>query len=58
MDDNTNKRVYSESVVCLRKMSDHSEANRRWENQVKNFDSPILRELFGSDGQSIEFEWR
>ena len=58
MDDNTNKeRVNSESVLCLRKMSDHSEANRRWENQVTNFDSPIFRELLGCDGQSIEFEW-
>ena len=22
--------VYSDSVLCLRKMSEHSEANRRW----------------------------
>ena len=28
-------RVYSDSVLCLREMSDHSEANRRWKNQVK-----------------------
>ena len=28
-------RVYSDSVLRLVKMSDHSEANRRWENQVK-----------------------
>ena len=27
-------------------MSDHSEANRRWENQVNNFDSPILTDNY------------
>ena len=30
-------RVYSDSVLCLVKVSDHSEANRRWENQVEEF---------------------
>ena len=28
-------RVYSDSVSCFGKMSDHSEANRSWEDQVK-----------------------
>ena len=28
-------RIASDSVLCLVTLSDHSEANRRWENQVK-----------------------
>ena len=40
-------------------MSDHSEANRRWENQVEEFrQSNSYRELFGIDGEPIEFEWK
>ena len=53
-----NVRVYSDSVLCLRKMSDHSEANRRWENQVKEFrQSDSYREVPGIDGEQMEFEW-
>ena len=52
-------RVYSDSVPCLGKRSDHSEANRRWENQVEEFrQSNSFRELLGIDGETIEFEWR
>ena len=29
--------INSDSVMCVKKMSDHSEANRRWENQVEEF---------------------
>ena len=39
-------RLYSDSVLCLGKMSDHSEANRRWRNQVKKFNSPNLTENY------------
>ena len=28
-------RVCSDSVLCFGKISDHSEANRRWEDQIK-----------------------
>ena len=38
-------------------MSDHSEANRRWENQVKFRKSTSYRQLLVIDGESIEFEW-
>ena len=39
-------------------MSDHSEANRRWENQVQEFQQTnSYRELLGIDGEPIEFEW-
>ena len=34
-------RVYSDSVLCLGKMSDHSEANRRWKSS-KKINSPSL----------------
>ena len=50
--------VYSDSVLCLGKMSDHSEANRRWENQIQEFrQSNSHRELLGIDGEPIEFVW-
>ena len=39
-------------------MSDHSEANRRLENQVKEFrQSNSYRELLGIYGEPIEFQW-
>ena len=55
---NAKVHVYSDSVLCLGKLSDHSEANRRLENQVEEFhQSNSYRELFGIDGEPIEFEW-
>ena len=56
----TNARAlfYSDSVFSLVKMSDHSEANRRWENQVAELlQSNSYRELHGIDGEPIEVEW-
>ena len=42
----------------LGELSDHSEANRRWENQVEEFrQSNSYRELHGIDGEPTEFEW-
>ena len=53
----TKVRVYSDSVSCFAKMSDHSEANRRWEGQVEQFrQSNSYRELLGIDGEPFEFE--
>ena len=50
--------VYSDSVLCLGKLSGHSEANRRWEGQVADFQlSASFEELLGIDGEPIEFEW-
>ena len=44
--------------VMQGKMLDHSEANRRWENQVEEFrQTNSFRELRGIDGKSIEFDW-
>ena len=48
----------SDSVLCLWKLSDHSEANRRWESQVADFQLTVsYQELLGVDGEPIEFEW-
>ena len=50
------ERVCSDSVLRLGKMSDHSEANRRWENQVKEFRQfDSYRELLGINGETMEF---
>ena len=49
--------VYSDSVKCLVKLSDLSEAKRRWEGQVADFQLPASYEaLPGIDGEPIEFE--
>ena len=51
-------RVYSDSVLCLGKKTDLADANRRWEGQVEDFQqTDSYRELYGIDGESIEFEW-
>ena len=53
-----NVHFYSDPVLCLAKMQDHSEANQRWKNQLEEFrQSNSYRELFGIDGEPIEFEW-
>ena len=38
--------VYTDSVLCLERMSEHSEANQKWKNQVEKFDSPILTKSY------------
>ena len=56
-------RVSPVSVLCLGKMTDPADANRRWEGQVeedgkvKFQQTDAHRELFGIDGESIEFKW-
>ena len=51
-------RVYSDSELCLGKMSSGEEAKARWSSQVKEFQvySPV-EEFPGIDGVAIEFEW-
>ena len=50
--------VYSDSVLCLVKMQEHSEANQRWKTQLEEFRQIIShRELLGIDGKLNEFEW-
>ena len=49
--------VDSDSVPCMGKLSDHSEANRRWEGQVADLPWPAFyEELPGIDGEPIELE--
>ena len=39
-------------------MSEHPEANARWENQLIEFQrSNAYRELGGINGEPIEFDW-
>ena len=43
--------------LMLGKMSDLADANRRWKIRWNNFNKQILAELFGNDGEPVEFEW-
>ena len=38
--------VHSDSVLCLEKMQDHSEANERWNAQLEEFNNPTLTENY------------
>ena len=39
-------------------MQEHSEVNGKWKDQFQDFrQSNACRELFGIDGERIEFEW-
>ena len=55
--DESKIHVYSDSVFCSGKMQEHSETDQRWKYQVEEFrQSNSYRELFGIDGELIEFE--
>ena len=49
----------SQIQSCLRKLQNHSEANEKWrEIRSVNFKrSNEDAELYGTDGEPIEFEW-
>ena len=50
--------VYSDSVLCLGRMHDHSEANAKWKGQLEDFEQTnAFRASFGIDGEPLEFEW-
>ena len=50
--------VYSDSVVCLGRLSEPPEANQRWDGQLTDFQSTTsYQQLHGVDGKPIEFEW-
>ena len=54
----TKVHIHADSVLCLGKVSEYSEANQRWKNQIEEFrQSNSCRELLGIDGEPIEFEW-
>ena len=51
-------RVYSDSILCLGKMSSGEEAEARWSSQVSEFQEYCpVEEFLGIDGEAIEFEW-
>ena len=50
--------VFSDSVLCLGKMSENPLSNTVWEEQLSWFkDSPQYRALDTIDGEPMEFEW-
>ena len=53
-----NVRIYSDSVLCLGRMSSsRQEASEKWSNQVNEFKMYCAAyEFYGIDGEAIEFE--
>ena len=50
--------VYSDSVLCLGKMQEHSEADERWKDHTQYFQhSNEHKAYFGITGEPIEVEW-
>ena len=50
--------VFSDSVLCLGKVSQNPQSNIVWEEQLSWFkDSPQYRTLDTIDGEPMEFEW-
>ena len=50
--------VFSDSVLCLGKVSQNPASNTVWEEQLSWFkDSPQYRTLDTIDGEPMEFEW-
>ena len=48
--------VNTDSGLCLEKMQEHSGANKKWTDQLREFQQcTSYRELFGNDGEPIEF---
>ena len=45
--------VYSDSVLCLGKMQEHSEVNQKWKDQLEEFRQSNSYRI---DGEPIEFE--
>ena len=51
-------QVYSDSVLCLGKIHEHSTSIQKWKEQIGWFmDSEDYQELKGIDGEAAEFEW-
>ena len=50
--------VFSDSVLCLRKVNQNPTSNNVWEQQLGLFkESPQYRTLDTIDGEPMEFEW-
>ena len=51
------KSFFTDSVLCFGKMSEHSEAIKRWENQLQEFQQfSSYAEQFRIDREPLEFE--
>ena len=51
-------RLYSDAVLCMGRIHDSEEANRKWQGQAAEFRMEnSFGELLGQDGEPIEFEW-
>ena len=51
--------VFSDSVLCLGKVSENPKSNIAWEERLKWFkSSPVYRALDTIDGEPMEFEWK
>ena len=49
--------IYSDSI-CQAKMHEHAESNVKWKGQPQDFQqSNEYKDLFGIDGEPLEFEW-
>ena len=50
--------VFSDSVLCLGKILEHTQSNDAWEQRLGWFkSSPEYRALDRIDGETMEFEW-
>ena len=50
--------VFSDSVLCQRKVNQNPSSNSSWEEKLSWFeDSPQYRALDTIDGETMEFEW-
>ena len=50
--------VYSDSVLCLGKIHEHSTSTQKWKEQIGWFmESKDFQELNGIDVEPVEFEW-
>ena len=51
--------VFSDSVLCLRRLHDNPQSNIAWEERLEWFkSSPEYRTLDRIDGEPMEFEWK
>ena len=50
--------VFSDSVLCLGKIHENTQANTAWEDRLGWFkSSPEYRDLDRIDGEPMDFEW-
>ena len=51
--------VFSDSVLCLGRIDQHSQAIDKWKEKIQRFiNSPEYRELHRKDREPVVFEWK